>query len=245
MTPAAPSRWTQATVEAVTPRTARILSLFLRADLPAHVAGQHLDVRLTAPDGYQARRSYSIVSAPGAALIELAIERLDDGEVSPFFHDVMQPGDSIEIRGPIGGHFVWRESDGGPLLLIAGGSGIAPLLAMLRQRAVHAPAVPALLIYSARSWDDLVFREELLQAEAKQHGFTLMLVTTRAAKQRPGDADRRLDAALLHEMLARWAQTPARVYVCGANGFVEAVTAALLAEQIPASAIRTERYGGA
>jgi ferredoxin-NADP reductase len=119
--PGAPSSWQQAVIERVLPQTERVRSYFLRAALPRHVAGQHVDIRLTAPDGYQAERSYSIASAPGSDTVELAIERLDDGEVSPYFHEVARAGDVIEIRGPIGGHFVWRGGDGGPLLLVGGG----------------------------------------------------------------------------------------------------------------------------
>src|SRR4029453_11997827 len=144
----APLRWQEAVIERIIPQTARVISIFLRADLGLHAAGQHLDIRLTAPDGYQAQRSYSIASAPGADSIELAIERLEGGEISPYFHEVAQPGDSIEVRGPIGGHFIWRAEDGGPILLIGGGSGEVPLMAMLGYRAAMAPETSALLVYS-------------------------------------------------------------------------------------------------
>src|SRR5206468_10076052 len=154
---AAPARWHEAVIERIVHRTPRITSVFLRAPIGAHVAGQHVDVRLTAPDGYQAQRSYSIASAPGTEAIELAIERLEHGEVSPFFHEVARPGDTVEVRGPIGGHFVWRAEDGGPILLIAGGSGIVPLMAIARHRATAALETIALLVYSARTWEELVF----------------------------------------------------------------------------------------
>jgi ferredoxin-NADP reductase len=238
------SRWHEALIERLLPQTPRIISVFLRAALGPHEAGQHLDVRLTAPDGYQAQRSYSIASAPGSEFIELAIERLEDGEVSPYFHDVARPGDAIEVRGPIGGHFVWRGEDGGPLLLVAGGSGIVPLVAMLRHRTVVAPYTLALLIYSTRTWSDLVYRDELLELQARDGNFSLVVTTTREARHRPGDFERRLDRALLHDILNTWRQPARHVYVCGSNAFVETVTAGLVLENISAALIRAERYGG-
>ena len=206
--------------------------------------GSIVDVRLTAPDGYQAQRSYSIASAPGAADIELAIERLENGEVSPFFHDIAQPGDAIALRGPIGGHFVWRPEDGGPLLLIAGGSGVAPLMAMARHRVAAAPGIPALLVYSARIWGDLIFRDELLETAARAPNFTLAITTTRGPPQRAGDRARRLDRTALRNIVAQWGHTPLHTYVCGTNAFVAAVTDALVAEAVSPQRIRAERYGG-
>ena len=242
--PAAPSRWQPAVIERVEPRTRRVTSVFLRTALASHEAGQHIDVRLSAPDGYAAQRSYSIASAPGAELIELAVEALDDGEVSPYFHDVARPGDAIEVRGPIGGHFVWRGGDGGPLLLIGGGSGIVPLVAMVRQRALVAPATVTLLVYSARAWEDLIFRDELLAAEAGDPNFSFVVATTRGPRHRADDIDRRLDSTTLTALLARWNATPRHVYVCGSNGFVEAVTSSLVQDGVPAARVRVERYGG-
>lgn len=242
--PAGLSSWREATIERIDRRTSRILSVYLRADLAAHLAGQHIDVRLTAEDGYQAQRSYSIASAPGTDLLELAIERLDDGEVSPYFHDVAQPGDAIEIRGPIGGHFIWTARLGGPLLLVAGGSGIAPLVCIARHRAAVAPAVAALLLYSARTWEDLAYRDELLQIAARDRNFLVVVSTTRGPRQRDTDFARRLDPALFRDVLQRWEQTPLHSYVCGSNPFVESATSALVAENIPASTLRAERYGG-
>jgi ferredoxin-NADP reductase len=240
----AASRWQEAIIERLLPQTPRVQSVFLRSKLGAHLAGQHVDVRLTAPDGYQAQRSYSIASPPGSESIELAVERLENGEVSPYFHEVAQPGDAIEIRGPIGGHFVWRSEDGGPLLLIAGGSGIVPLIAMLRHRAGEAPHTSALLVYSARTWSDLAYRDELLSAQVLSPDLDLVLTTTREPRHRPDDFERRLDRELVRQILDRWRRTPRHVYVCGGNAFVEAVTANLVLEAIPASSIRTERYGG-
>jgi len=242
--PAAPSRWTEAVVRRVSPLTARVIGVVLDAPLAAPLAGQHVDVRLTAPDGYQAQRSYSIASAPDADGLELAIERLADGEVSSFFFDVAQPGDTLQIRGPIGGHFVWRAADGGPLLLVAGGSGVAPLMAMLRHRRAHAPGVAALLLYSARTWDELIFRDELVADAAGDTAFDFVAAITRGPALRPGDYDRRLDAPLLRDALDRWGNMPRHTYVCGSNGFVEGVTAALVAQGLPPRSIRAERFGG-
>jgi ferredoxin-NADP reductase len=239
------SPWREAVIERIEAQTPRVKSIFLRAPLAPHDAGQHVDVRLTAPDGYSAQRSYSIASAPGVEYLELAVERLDHGEVSPFLHDVALPGDAIELRGPIGGHFVWRQADGGPLLLIGGGSGVAPLMAMLRHRAIVSPDTEALLVYSSRTWDDLIFRDELLRAEATQAHFRLAVTTTREPRHRPGDFDRRLDGQLLRKILDAWGKSPRVVYVCGATAFVETVADALVADGIPAGRIRTERYGGA
>ncbi len=236
--------WLEAVVERIARATPRIKSFFLQAPLARHVAGQHLDVRLSAPDGYVAQRSYSIASAPGAAHFELIIERLEEGEVSPFFHDVAEVGDTVEVRGPLGGHFIWKPGDGGPLLLVAGGSGIAPLMAMVRDWAVHGTSVPAMLVFSARTADELVFRDELLALEAREPRFCFIAVTTREPARREGDLGRRLDAAALRDLMARWGQAPRHVYVCGANPFVEAVAGGLLDAGVPAGVIRTERYGG-
>lgn len=230
--------------------TPRVVSVMLEADLPRSVAGQHLDLRLTAPDGYQAQRSYSVASAPGSMLWELAIERLDDGEVSPYFHEVAQPGDRLEVRGPLGGHFIWRAQDGGPLLLIGGGAGLVPLMAMLREAQTSSPALPVLLIASVRAWPELLFRDELLVAQAQSEsmasdGLRLVVTTTRGPRQRPQDHERRLDAALLRELIGAWPHVPRQAYVCGATRFVETVAAGLVAAGIAPDRIRTERYGGA
>jgi ferredoxin-NADP reductase len=240
----APTRWQQAVIERIEPRTPRVISVFLRVRLGPRVAGQHVDVRLTAPDGYLAERSYSIASAPGTEDIELAVERLDDGEVSPFFHEVARPGDTIEIRGPIGGHFVWRAADGGPILLIAGGSGVVPLMSIVRDWSTAAPRTSVLLVYSARTWEELVFRDELIDIEAREPSLTFIATTTRGPKHRPQDLDRRLDRSLLRELLTRWGRAVRDTYVCGSNAFVEAVTTSLVLETGSPASIRTERYGG-
>ena len=240
----APTRWQEAVIERIEPRTSRVISVFLRVPLGPHVAGQHVDVRLTAPDGYQAQRSYSIASAPGSAHIELAIERLEDGEVSPFFHEVARPGDTIEVRGPIGGHFVWRATDGGPIVLIAGGSGIVPLRAIVRDWSIMEAKTAVLLVYSARTWEELVFRDELIDVEAREPNFTFIATTTRGPKHRPQDLDRRLDRLLLRDVLTLWGCAVRDTYVCGSNAFVEAVTTSLVTEIGSPERIRTERYGG-
>ena len=207
-------------------------------------AGQHVDVRLSAPDGYQAQRSYSIASAPEAgATIELAIERLDDGEVSTFFHDIAEVSDEIELRGPIGGHFIWNANDAGPLLLVGGGSGVVPLAAMLRHRAAQASSVPALLIYSARTFDELIFRDELIGLARQANGFELALLLTRERTPRESHYTRRIDTSIVIETLARLPEPPTGAFVCGSNAFVTAATDTLLAAGIPAEIIRVERYG--
>jgi ferredoxin-NADP reductase len=239
-----PSRWQEAIIERIEPRTPRVSSVYIHGVHGLHEAGQHVDVRLTAPDGYQAQRSYSIASAPGAASVELTIECLAQGEVSSYFHDVAQPGDTVEIRGPLGGYFIWRAADGGPLLLIAGGSGIVPLMAIARHRALTAPDTIALLVYSARTWEEIVFRDELLDMQARDPHFSFVITTTRGPRQRAEDFDRRLDRSLLRDALTRWGHEPRHVYVCGSNTFVEAVTSSLVPEGIPPQLIRTERFGG-
>lgn len=240
----APLPWIETVVESVIPRTARVSSLMLQDVLGPMRAGQHVDLRLVAEDGYEARRSYSIASAPGSDRLELMVERLDDGEVSPFLHDVARAGDRLQLRGPIGGHFVWDAASGGPLLLVAGGSGVAPLMSMLRHRARMAPDVRALLVYGARTWADLVYRDELIDAAARDPHFTFLIATSRDAARRDGDRVGRIDRAVLRDALDRWALVPAHAYVCGSTGFVETVAGALVAEGVDASLIRTERYGG-
>lgn len=237
--------WHEATLTRIVPRTPRLKSFFFETPLAPHRAGQHLDVRLTAEDGYVAQRSYSIASAPGAGEVELLIERLDDGEVSPFFHDIARTGDTIEVRGPLGGHFVWRPEDGGPLLLLAGGSGIAPLMAMVRAGLAADQRLDMLLVHSARNAEELCGYDEFVGAERIAPTFRFVAVTTRGASPRPTDLDRRLDAASLRDLLSRWDRSPRHVFVCGANGFVESVANGLLDAGVDATRIRTERYGGA
>src|SRR5882672_3118603 len=173
--------WQPATVVAIEPRTPTVKRFFFRLPRPlSFIPGQHMDVRLTAPDGYEAQRSYSIASAPdGTDRIELAVELLQDGEVSPFFFETVAVGDEIELRGPIGGHFMWSVDDGGPLLLVGGGSGVVPLACMLRHRAARGSAVPAALVYSARTAGDLIFGDELRTLHARRDGFHSIPTLTR------------------------------------------------------------------
>lgn len=240
-------RWQAATIAEIVPRTPRIKSFVLTLAAPfTFRAGQHVDVRLTAPDGYQAQRSYSIASAPGDdGRIELAVERLDDGEVSPFFHDIAMVGDEIELRGPIGGHFVWTAEQGGPVLLVGGGSGVVPLVSMLRHRRANASRTPMLLLFSARTWDDIVWRDELLSLADARDGFDLALTLTRDAVMRPGDYSRRVDEAMMSDILARMPEAPRRVYVCGSHRFVESATQGAIAAGVDRRIVATERFGGA
>jgi ferredoxin-NADP reductase len=238
--------WQAAAIELVERQTASVKSFFLRPETwRSFRAGQHLDVRLTAPDGYQVQRSYSVASAPGLnGLYEIAVERLDDGEVSPFFHDVAEIGDAIEIRGPFGGHFAWSPEDGGPLLLVGGGSGVAPLMSILRHRAELGAAVPMLLLCAAPTWDDVIFRDELLARDGAEADLTLLLSLSRDTARRPQDAGRRIDAPLLTVTLARVGAAPRLTFVCGSNAFVETVTGHLLDLDLSPETIRTERFGG-
>jgi ferredoxin-NADP reductase len=210
---------------------------------PGHLAGQHVDVRLTADDGYQAQRSYSIASAPDAhERLALTVERLEDGEVSPYLVDELQVGDMLELRGPIGGYFVWEVSLGGPLLLVAGGSGICPLMAMLRHRAAVGSSIPSRLLYSSRSLEDVVYRDELDRLVATGTGLEVVHTLTRA--QPPGWSGyrRRID----REMLAEVAWPPNHrplAFVCGPTPLVESVAEALVELGHEPGRIRTERFG--
>ena len=217
-------------IERIERQTAWVKSFLLRPrDWRSFQAGQHLDIRLTAPDGYQAQRSYSVASAPGLeGLYELVVARLEDGEISPFLHDVAEVGDAIEIRGPFGGHFVWSPDDGGPLLLVGGGSGLAPLMSILRHFAAVGNAVRVALLYAARTWDDVIFREELIALEGARSDFTLLLSLSRDTARRPHDVGRRVDASLLEVALARLGAAPRLTFVCGSNAFVETVTGHLV-----------------
>jgi len=237
--------WHTAMVESIVVRTPTVKSFFFRFGKPLRfVAGQHMDVRLTAPDGYQAQRSYSIASAPESQdPIELAIERLDDGEVSPFFHDTVAVGDEIELRGPIGGHFRWSVEEGGPVLLVGGGSGVVPLACIIRHRAHHADAAPMALIYSARTVADLIFDEELRALSERNDGFAYFPTLTRHLEPAAGWRLGRIGPQMLCDALTLLPMPPKVVYVCGSNAFVEAASATLIQLDIPAEIIRTERYG--
>ncbi len=238
--------WQPAIITEIVQRTPRVKSFRLKPKHPfMFTAGQHAEVRLTAPDGYRAQRSYSISSAPEEMeSFELTIERLDDGEVSPFFHDVAMLGDEIEVRGPLGGHFIWSAAAGGPVLLIGGGSGVAPLVSMVRHRVMSRGLwAPMLLLFSARMWDEVIFRDELIELAEMQNGFDLVLAITREASRRPGDYARRIDGLILAEVVARLPALPAHVFICGANTFCEAAANGAVAAGVPAGVIKTERYG--
>lgn len=242
--PAYKRPWQSAKVVAIETLTPRIKGFhFALPDAPAFMAGQHMDVRLVAPDGYQAQRSYSIASAPEhPGRIELAIERLPDGEVSSFFHDVVQEGDEIELRGPLGGHFVWTVDDGGPVLLIGGGSGVVPLMAMARHHAARSSDVPMTLVSSARTSADLLYLDEQRALRANP-AFRLEARVTREAAVAPDLTTGRIDRTALERTLDATG-APKFVFVCGSNPFVGAVADLLLDLGVAPQRIRTERYGG-
>jgi ferredoxin-NADP reductase len=231
--------WQTVTVSSIVDETPAVRTVLLEVpQWPGHRAGQHLDIRLTAEDGYQAERSYSIASAPGEP-IAITVERLEDGEVSPYLTEELRPGDEIEMRGPIGGYFVWEPAMGGPLLLAAGGSGIVPLRAILRYRANLGSQVPVRLLYSSRSWPDVIYRDELSRPEA---GVAVIHTLTRSHPDDWTGYTRRVDAAMLAEVA--WpAADGALAYVCGPTSFVETVAAGLVGLGYPAGRVRTERFG--
>jgi ferredoxin-NADP reductase len=233
--------WRAADVVEIVPETPRAKTiLFDVPGWPGHRAGQHVDIRLTAEDGYQTERSYSIASAPDGSRLALTVVRIDDGEVSPYLTDELRPGDQIELRGPVGGYFVWEPAQGGPLLLVGGGSGVAPLMAMIRLRAAVGSDADTRLLVSSRSWDDVIYRAEL----ERLAGGGLTVVYTLTASRPPGWAGyaRRVDAAMLAEVGPSPAEQP-RVYVCGPTPFVEAVAEALVTLGHEPARIKTERFG--
>jgi ferredoxin-NADP reductase len=239
--PVARLDWKVATVVEMRDETKRARTIALDVpDWPGHLAGQHVDVRLVAEDGYQAQRSYSIASAPGSRHVELTVERIQNAEVSPYLCDVLQPGDGLEVRGPIGGYFVWRPEDRGPLLLVGGGSGVVPLMAMLRHRAWN-PRDAARLLYSARTLDDVIYRKEL-DALAAESDARISIALTREAPSDWQGFRRRIDRAMLEE-IAWPASDGARAYVCGPTPLVESVATLLVELGYDASRVRTERFG--
>jgi ferredoxin-NADP reductase len=230
------------TVIEVVEETARTKSIVLELpDWPGHRAGQHVDVRLTADDGYQAQRSYSIASAPEESYLVLTVERLEDGEVSPYLADELRGGDELELRGPVGGYFVWEESIGGPLLLVGGGSGVVPLRSMLVHHRAIESLVPVRLLYSARSLPELIYRDELTQIAAYDETDIRFTFTREKPEGWRGYA-RRIDRELPSEVAWPIDERPL-VYVCGPTGFVETAASTLVALGHEPVRIRTERFG--
>jgi ferredoxin-NADP reductase len=227
----APGAWQIGTVARIKQETPRVKSF--RIELPMwmeHLPGQHYDVRLTAPDGYQAQRSYSIGSSPlDEHEVELTIDRLEDGEVSPYFHDVLVEGDQVELRGPFASYFVWRGES--PALLIGGGSGVVPLMCMLRHRRRTMPELPMALVYSVRSAEDVIYADEV--------GEETILTFTREPPPGWTGHTGRIDS----ELIASAGLSDAMVFVCGTNGFVESAVELVLAEGVDPRQVRTERFG--
>ena len=237
----APLTWRVATVQGLQPETPTATTLILDVpDWPGHLAGQHIDVRLTAEDGYQAERSYSIASAPQDPHLALTVERIDDGEVSPYLTDELHPGDELELRGPIGGYFTWDAADGGPLLLLAGGSGLVPLMAMLRHRAAANSAAEATVLVSARSWEDVLYRNEL--ATHDENGVTVRYTLTREQPAEWAGWAGRVNVDMLRELGAD-PGAQLRVFVCGPTRFVEHVAGLLVQLGHDPHRIKTERFG--
>jgi ferredoxin-NADP reductase len=236
--------WQIATVTAIRQETPQVKTFTLA--LPHWLAqrpGQHYDLRLTAPDGYQAQRSYSIASPPEQAnTIDLTIERLEDGEVSTYMHDVVVVGDQVEVRGPIGGYFVWEVDHGGLLLLIGGGSGVVPLMAMIRHRAAMSAHVPTRLLYSSRTPDDVIYADELARLAAADDGLEVVHTFTRA--QPPGWTGyaRRIDEAMLREVVGPLGANP-QTYICGPTLLVEGAANSLVRIGVAPAQIKTERFG--
>ena len=234
--------WLVADVVSGVAETPRVRSIVLDCpSWPGHRAGQHVDVRLTAEDGYQAERSYSIASPPEEDRLMVTVERLEDGEVSPYLVDEVRPGDRLELRGPIGGYFVWEVPLGGPLLLLGGGSGIVPLRAMLRHRAAAGSSVPVRLLVSARSLDDVIYREEL-DALAASAGVDVRFTLTRSAPPGWTGYRRRLDVEMLEEVSWPVSDRPL-TYICGPNAFVERAANGLVSLGHDPARILTERFG--
>lgn len=238
------STWQPATVVSIRDETPRVKTIRLAVPgWPGHLAGQHADVRLTAEDDYRAERSYSIASPPNAPGPELTVERVDAGEVSPFLTSQLQPGDMIELRGPIGGHFVWSPFKARrPLLLVGGGSGIVPLMCMLRHRRLSGGSVPAALLYSCRTREDLIFEDELAQIARGDPGFTLQVTLTRERLTTWSGLVGRIHLPMVRALVEGLGGT-ADCFVCGRDGFVETASVLLMQAGQPAEAIRTERFG--
>jgi ferredoxin-NADP reductase len=238
-----PLTWQLGTVTELKQETPQVATLVLQVPLwPGHLAGQHVDVRLTAEDGYQAQRSYSIASAPEDPRVLITVERLDDGEVSPYLVGEARVGDRIEVRGPIGGYFVWKAQDTRPLLLIAGGSGVVPLMAMLRHRSSATEKAPARMLHSSRTVGDVIYREELERLEALRDGLTVIHTLTRKQPDGWKGYGRRIDQAMMREVAWPAGQLPV-AFVCGPTAFVETAADLLVELGYMPAWIKTERFG--
>jgi ferredoxin-NADP reductase len=234
--------WRVATVRDTIDETSTAKTIVLEVPgWPGHTAGQHVDVRLTAEDGYQAERSYSIASAPEDEHLALTVERIDDGEVSPYLTEDLRAGDEFELRGPVGGHFTWRVDDGGPLFLVAAGSGLVPLMAMLRHRAARRSDVAATALVSSRTLEDVLYRDEL-SVLAAGDGLALHQTLTRRAPAGWNGFDRRIDREMMAEVGPDPSRSP-RVFVCGPTAFVERAADLLVELGHDPASIRTERFG--
>jgi ferredoxin-NADP reductase len=236
--------WQVVTATLFRQETARVRSITFEATAwGGHMAGQHVDIRLTADNGYQAQRSYSIASPAGRGPhVELTVERVSSGEVSEFLTEELRAGDTIELRGPIGGYFTWNPSISSPLMLIAGGSGVVPLMSMLRTRNRADNKVPAKLLYSSRSADDIIYRDELDRMAANRDGFDLVHTLTRGAPTGWKGQTRRVDRDMLAQCGFQAAEEP-QIFVCGPTSFVETVADRLVSLGHGESAIKTERFG--
>lgn len=243
MIPREPLKWQFGTLAEVVRETPHVSSLYF--DLPewsGHLAGQHVDVRLTAEDGYVAERSYSIASAPEEPRVALTVERLDDGEVSPYLVGELRIGDKLELRGPIGGFFVWSAEDERPLFLVAGGSGVVPLMAMLRHRAKARGKAPTRLLYSSRTLSDIIYRDELERLASSGDGVAVYHTLTREKPDGWKGFTRRVDQAMMQQVAWPNQRMPA-VYICGPTAFVEAAASLLVSMGYPPISIKTERFG--
>ncbi|HEY8135530.1 MAG TPA: ferredoxin reductase [Candidatus Limnocylindrales bacterium] len=236
--------WEIATVAALNDETPHIRTLSLNvAGWSGHRPGQHVDIRLTAEDGYQAQRSYSVASAPGGdGRIELTVERVAGGEVSPFLHDELIVGDRFEVRGPIGGYFVWDGGSPDPLLLVAGGSGVVPLMAIVRHRAAIGSAAPCTLLFSSRTPADIIYASELESLAARGDGLRVVHTLTREQPEGWAGYSRRIDAQMLEDVLGLTGKS-ASVFVCGPTPLVELAATSLVSLGLPPSRVRTERFG--
>jgi ferredoxin-NADP reductase len=235
--------WAIAEVVERTDETPRVRSLtFAVPDWPGHLPGQHIDVRLTAEDGYQAQRSYSIATPADGQRVTITVERLEDGEVSPYLADVLVIGDKVELRGPIGGYFVWEPDRGGPLCLVAGGSGVVPIMAMLRARIAQRSDVPVRMLCSWRSADDVIYADELAGIAGTADGVAITHTLTRSAPDGWTGRSGRFDREALSSLV--WpAQLQPLTYVCGPTGFVEAVASGLVDLGHDPARVLTERFG--